>query len=474
MIAYTIALLICLCHIYSVHAYEQFDVSSQSGQAREAHERAMELATKLSREADAVEFFEKAAALDPENLLYVNDLGVVSMRTGNYQRSFDVMYDGLKKDPTHQGLSSNMKSLFDEMARVGQSELMQTFKETYQQSILANVKQRGIFSVDDVHCVGTECSDADDVDFDLDAYVESITKSDGDDVEEIAVTESGDAASSSEKKSKKGKKEKKSKKAKKEKKEKKNKKEKDVKAQKSSSSKSNYTFNVPAADVTFEFAAEWFGPWFRSATVKEEMRSAFARGIPYIINPFLAPDKAELLHQQLYHELAGRYPLNEGFYDAFQYHHHNIFSHEPLFASSKVVNQLHQIMDSPLMKSYMQDVSGITLDKSTVGGVSHYQPGDYSMGHSDRAATMRDSVRRIAFVLHMSRGWDSKYGGTLVYLNPMQLIESLFNNMILFKTTHKSFHIVTPIAHHAPPTMKRLAYSGWFSSFPDASYNTFN
>ena len=46
--------------------------------------------------------------------------------------------------------------------------------------------------------------------------------------------------------------------------------------------------------------------------------------------------------------------------------------------------------------------------------VSH--PGDYTMVHSDGT-----DLRRLSYVLHVTRDWDPKFGGDLVFLDPMRV-----------------------------------------------------
>lgn len=56
-----------------------------------------------------------------------------------------------------------------------------------------------------------------------------------------------------------------------------------------------------------------------------------------------------------------------------------------------------------------------------------------------------------------------EYGGDFMYLNPLTVINPKFNNLILFKVSPTSWHVVTPVAPHTPNNIRRLAFSGWWN-----------
>lgn len=126
------------------------------------------------------------------------------------------------------------------------------------------------------------------------------------------------------------------------------------------------------------------------------------------------------------------------------------------------MQQLHEILNSQYVRDWFQDVSNIALDNRTISSVSYYKPLSFSMVHSDYVDQPNGAKRAISFVMHMSKDFDVRFGGDLIYVNPLTLIHAGFNNMVLFITHPKSFHLVSPISRRTPDFMKRLAYSGWW------------
>jgi hypothetical protein len=85
---------------------------------------------------------------------------------------------------------------------------------------------------------------------------------------------------------------------------------------------------------------------------------------------------------------------------------------------------------------------------------------------SDRAGSSRGEKekRRIAYILHLTKEWNPKYGGDMVWMNPAYHFHPSFNSMTFFAVSESSWHFVSPVASTCPPTMKRLAFSGWWTS----------
>jgi Rps23 Pro-64 3,4-dihydroxylase Tpa1-like proline 4-hydroxylase len=222
--------------------------------------------------------------------------------------------------------------------------------------------------------------------------------------------------------------------------------------------------------ITTNLLKEYLGDWFFSSAVKNLVAAAFTKGVPYQITPFLNPTMADKIYQEIL-SLSDRMKLMEGYMDYFQYHHHNLYQHtDTSFQQSKHLQQLHEILNSHTMREWMIDClmpgsnssTRVVLDGQTLSSISEYRGHDYSMVHHDSALGPFGNMRKIAFVLHMAKNWDSKFGGDFVYLNPVDLITARYNNMILFRVSNSSFHIVTPVVPNAPTHMRRFAYSGWW------------
>ena len=84
-------------------------------------------------------------------------------------------------------------------------------------------------------------------------------------------------------------------------------------------------------------------------------------------------------------------------------------------------------------------------------------PGDYSLPHSDTYEN-----RSVAFIWHLTRNWNPKWGGDLCWCNPWKRITPRFNALYLFNVTVKSFHFVSNVAPIA--ISKRMTVSGWWTS----------
>jgi Rps23 Pro-64 3,4-dihydroxylase Tpa1-like proline 4-hydroxylase len=127
------------------------------------------------------------------------------------------------------------------------------------------------------------------------------------------------------------------------------------------------------------------------------------------------------------------------------------------------------------------------------------KPGDYIMPHTD-LYRHENVFRRVAFVIHLSKDWDVSYGGDFVWCNPHAVVPPRcisivaltsrlpdpsprsYNTMVLFPVSPHSCHWVrcksaaratsltharykvSPVFKGTPPTLKRLAVSGWWMS----------
>jgi|EP01047_Picozoa_sp_COSAG01_P005746 Rps23 Pro-64 3,4-dihydroxylase Tpa1-like proline 4-hydroxylase len=87
------------------------------------------------------------------------------------------------------------------------------------------------------------------------------------------------------------------------------------------------------------------------------------------------------------------------------------------------------------------------------------------MVHTDRAGSFTEGARRrVAFVLHLTKDWESRLGGDLVFMHPPTFVTPTFNALTLFSVSRTSWHFVSPVVREAPPHLKRLAFSGWWMS----------
>jgi hypothetical protein len=88
------------------------------------------------------------------------------------------------------------------------------------------------------------------------------------------------------------------------------------------------------------------------------------------------------------------------------------------------------------------------------------------MPHTDRAGSSKGEKekRRIAYILHLTKAWNPKFGGDMVWMNPAYHIHPSWNAMTFFAVSESSWHFVSPVAAICPSAVKRLAFSGWWTS----------
>jgi hypothetical protein len=67
--------------------------------------------------------------------------------------------------------------------------------------------------------------------------------------------------------------------------------------------------------------------------------------------------------------------------------------------------------------------------------------GDYSAVHNDKAKN-----RRVAYILHLTKDWDSSWGGALVWCRPFLPIVPSFNSLTIFSVSSRTHHFVQPVS----------------------------
>ncbi|KAH8091921.1 hypothetical protein JL720_5494 [Aureococcus anophagefferens] len=180
------------------------------------------------------------------------------------------------------------------------------------------------------------------------------------------------------------------------------------------------------------------------------------------IRGFLADDVAATLAG----EMAASEPWSpvQGFSRFYQFHFLMLDSNADNYwkANATVLHAMHGLFNSRHLKAWAAELLSAPpdyFDASTTCHGTYYRPGDYTMSHSDGT-----NARKLSYVLHLTTDWDPKFGGDLVFLDPMYHIHPAFNAMSLFVTSDSTWHFVSPVAPQTPARFKRLAYSGWFNS----------
>ena len=67
----------------------------------------------------------------------------------------------------------------------------------------------------------------------------------------------------------------------------------------------------------------------------------------------------------------------------------------------------------------------------------------------------------MAFVWHLTKDWDPKWGGDLYWCRAHHFVTPSFNTLALFTVGPDSAHFVTHVAPGA--RSKRLAINGWWT-----------
>ncbi|MEO7971848.1 MAG: 2OG-Fe(II) oxygenase family protein [bacterium] len=199
---------------------------------------------------------------------------------------------------------------------------------------------------------------------------------------------------------------------------------------------------------------------FENKDRKREIRAHLASGNLVLIRDALQEAVAQRMFACL--DQYGDWKTYENYEGHFHYHHHNIYEDE-LYPAD--LTWCQGIFASEETKSVVQELSQRDCSGNTIFSASLYKPGDYSFPHNDFAG-VQGAHRQVAFIWHLSKGWQPNWGGHLFWCRTNRYISPSFNSLILFNVGPDSYHHVTQVSPHA--TSKRLAISGWWTSI-DAS-----
>jgi len=209
-----------------------------------------------------------------------------------------------------------------------------------------------------------------------------------------------------------------------------------------------------------DLPSDWFGPWYFNATLQDSIAKHIQSNRPVVIKNVFRDDYAEKLWREL-HESNGWEEYN-GFEEYYQFNLHAMYHGTKPFRGLKVANQAYDFLDSAKVKDWAQEVTNSVVDGPTNAGVTWYQANDYTMPYTDFVGGR--NKRRLAFVIHMTKDWNTDLGGDLVFTNPTYHIPPGFNTMTIFPVSQDAWHFVSPVARHCPKDMKRMTLSGWWTS----------
>jgi hypothetical protein len=116
----------------------------------------------------------------------------------------------------------------------------------------------------------------------------------------------------------------------------------------------------------------------------------------------------------------------------------------------------HQTFTSEPTRAFMSALCGLDCAGPPAFGASVYLPGDYAPPHSDD-----EEDRTLAWVWHLTSGWQARWGGQLFWCPSGTSLTPTFNTLVLFRVTPRSMHVVCPVL---PATRaRRLTVNGWWT-----------
>jgi Rps23 Pro-64 3,4-dihydroxylase Tpa1-like proline 4-hydroxylase len=131
----------------------------------------------------------------------------------------------------------------------------------------------------------------------------------------------------------------------------------------------------------------------------------------------------------------------------------------------EILNDLHAYLSSEECLAWVSEVSGRACD-SFQGAAAIFKPGDQISRHNDKRILTRDdgskTVRAVTFNYYLTKQWDARWGGRLIWENPYTEILPTFNTLVMFNVGQDTHHWVEPV--HDGVTTRRLSITGWFMS----------
>lgn len=229
-------------------------------------------------------------------------------------------------------------------------------------------------------------------------------------------------------------------------------------------------------DATYSYRetdiAGVFGGWWGKNTTSQEFSSALASNRAIHIQNFLQPEFAAALHRELYD--ASDTPAFQRYTAArknYQYRYSAQYaeaepgSQKGVFPSLPLATRFLRALDCRAMKRWLERVAGCKVSGRTAAGATFFQPGDYIGLHTDvMPETNAGDKRRLTYVFHLAKDWQSVNGGDLVFASPTSIVAASYNTMTIFAVTKAAWHLVTPVWEQTPPDRKRLSIAGWWMS----------
>ncbi len=125
-----------------------------------------------------------------------------------------------------------------------------------------------------------------------------------------------------------------------------------------------------------------------------------------------------------------------------------------------LLRELLEYFNSPAFLGVARTMTGDAAIRRVDAQATRYRPGHFLRTHND---VLEEERRRFAYVLYLTQGWQSDFGGLLAFTDERDdvqyAIKPTFNRLLIFRVPH--LHHVTAVG--AMANVPRLAISGWFS-----------
>lgn len=202
---------------------------------------------------------------------------------------------------------------------------------------------------------------------------------------------------------------------------------------------------------------------------RDALKHAFDSAQPFrhlVMEEFLDPDFAR--------EVAAAYPsFEEAEAQGFGFDFVNERRKVQISDASKFPEPVARLHEALASREFLEDLEHITgipnllADAALAGGGMHLT-GPHGrldvhvdFNYSEEAATHR----RLNILVYLNPDWDPQWGGAVELWDPdvkvcHQSVDPLLNRMVLFETSHISFHGVTPLT--CPPGRSRQSFAAYY------------
>lgn len=208
---------------------------------------------------------------------------------------------------------------------------------------------------------------------------------------------------------------------------------------------------APGPSLASALRRDVFGDPTTVSRLGEHLRA----GRLVVIRDALPLELAERAHREL--DACDAWGIGEGRAPYFGYRQHKIHD-----ASSHPgsVREAAALFGSEPTKAFITELSGQSCAGEVVTVPSWFQAGDFILPHEDCG----DGRRTVAYVWHLTKTWDDRWGGDFVWCPTGTLVRPAFNQLVMFTVGydehHNSLHAVSVVGAQAQG--KRLAINGWW------------